>query len=144
MSKKIPQSFNFDETVIREIPVTYKGVEYVFREPSLGASSRAQNMLSRNQIVNEKGDVVKVENTGDLHVNIVASCLFKKLPDGKEQAVASKELLEWPSRHIKELLSVYAEWNKANNDTAEDLEEELRAVQEKLDKVRSGETEAKN
>ena len=135
---KIPPSFDFSEDIVREVPVNYKGKEYILREPTVDAGRKMQNLLGQASVVNAQGNVIKVNNPGDLPSKFVSQCLFLK-EDGKEKHVTENELNGWPARYIKQMMSQIMAWLEEQGETEETLTQKLRETEEKLTSLRSGE-----
>ena len=128
--KKTPTSLNFDDDLVREVPVTYKGNTYTLREPTAESSRKMQNMLTQNSVVNAQGDVIKVNNSGDMPPRMISNCLFTK----DNTNVPENELLKWPARYIRDMMGIVTDWIKEQNEetTEASLQEEIRSLQEKL------------
>lgn len=93
------ENFNFDNLVVEEYPVVYKGQNYILREADSAASVAYRNRALNCVRYSESGNANQFNNLADLEPYLVSLCLFKE--DGTK--VSEATLKTWPSRVVKQL-----------------------------------------
>lgn len=122
---------NLDDLQPIEIPVVFKGVNYILREASEDAACKYKNALFKiARPTNAEGGKVEIkslEGVVDIDVKLVSMCLFYT---ANNKNVPESELRTWPQRLVRELfkkvreISGFDEEDKPTDEQVEILKNE--------------------
>lgn len=97
---------NLDDLQPIEIPVTFRGVNYVLREASEDAACKYKNALFKiakpSQLEGGGVEIKSLEGAAELDVKLVSWCLFYQ---ANNKSVPESELRTWPQRVVRQLFS---------------------------------------
>lgn len=143
----MPDSFNFDETVVQvQIPVRYQGIDYVLMKASGEAAVRYRNAIVRGTRFSADGSPIGTDGLADAEPILVAHCLFKTDKDGqvlKDRSgcpihVTEALVRSWPNEVMRPLFDKAFEISDLTEpETEESLRKKLDTIQRKLDRFQT-------
>lgn len=129
------------------IPYRIAGKSYLLREADEGAAIRYRDaQIACAQMAD--GKVVGVRGAAGVQALLVSLCLFER-PNSQdltvERPVPLSVIKSWPAKVIRQLFEKVRDISDlSEQETPEQLEEQIAKLQERLAKLRAEESKAKN
>jgi len=118
---------DFDALEPIELPVKYKGKNYVLREATGEASVAYRNARLDCTQYNESGEISSIRGLASIEPLLVSLCLFKVNPAGSVEPVTVEELSSWPAR-VQDKLFAKAKLISGMSETDTDLDNLAKAL----------------
>jgi len=124
------------------IPVKFRGTDYVLHEASEETSVAFRNAQARGLVMGPEGNVERVTDPLTPEPLLVSRCIT----DAGGKLVARSVIHGWPARFVKTLYDKIIEISDMETEdvTDESLEEQLAAIQKKIDERDAKALAAKN
>ena len=138
-----------EDLAIREVPATIGGKEYIIREASGEAVAKWQTAQTKGMKLDKTGRPIELgDGAARAELELVAQCLWEKYEDSKgtqqERLVPMVVLKDWGNRHIRKIFKIAQEISELEIDTLERLEEQIKELQERRDRVLAQQDVLKN
>ena len=140
----------FDDITPQETPVRIGGKEYVLREPTGDAETKYRSAIVRGTKFSQNGATATAEGNAEAELLLISLCMFERVTHNNGQVAERPVLLHtvksWPARITNEL---FKEVNRLRpkrdtDETPEEMEQQLRELQTRIDLAKAGETSEKN
>lgn len=143
-------NFDTDDDKPAEMPVRYRGKQYVIREASGAAAAAYRNCVFKSTKLGPDGKPERIEGLGDAEAVLVQGCLFEVL-DRKEGGdpvtgvVALGFVKGMPNRVLKPLFDWVQEVSglKEQPQTVDDINKHVGELLARRDEIIRGETAPK-
>lgn len=137
--KSLLEELVFDDLQPIEIPVRIAGKQYVLREASTDAATKYRNAVLKSTRLDRDGHAMSLDGSADVEPLLVSMCLFEVNDKGEtlNRPVNVSVVKTFPSKVTKELYDrVRAISGLGAEDTEEELEKEIKDLQERLEELR--------
>lgn len=131
-------SHNYDDLSPQAFEFSWKGREYVLREPSEAAVLLFRQAQLKGGSMVEGKTTVSIERIYESQSILVASCTFEKLKDGAESQAKAEVVKSFPARVVKDLFQRAKKMGELDeDDTEEGIAKQIEALEKRLAAKRS-------
>lgn len=142
MSEQI-DALVFNDITLIEVPVTIAGKTYTAREANEEAAAKYRSAAMRGAKMGTDGGI-SVEIDGGIQALLVSLCLYEKVGDA-ERLVPIFDIRKWPARVVKPIFDLIKKISHLDEaETVEQIEKQITSLQNRLAKLKAGETVGKN
>lgn len=140
--------FNYDDLAPQDFHFQYRGNNYVLKEPSEDAVLAFRQWQLRDAKVVDGKMSTNIERVYESQSLLVSKSLFKRVEKNGEtvdQLVSSADVRAIPARIVKDLFDRAKSMGEVNEEDTEDgIERQIKALQDRLAKLRESRDAAKN
>jgi hypothetical protein len=134
---KLPDIYDFESLVTIEVPVKYKGRNYIMREATGEVVARYRDRMMQSARMNADGKIQGFDRLQETEMYLLSWCLFEVNGEGGQVPVTYQHIKDWQNRVVSTLLKDLKLISEIEEpDTEESLLKERAAIDEKLAKLK--------